>query len=99
MLSQYMVQYYRNIISLKGTKVRFTRDLQEIILKDAPELEEGSREPDKSDRFGESAITSPSFHCALQPATGSSNTPSAELWTCKSRVVRMQPNEYIKEAR
>ena len=36
-----MIQYYQNITSLEGTKVRFIRDLQEIILKEAPELEKG----------------------------------------------------------
>ena len=60
---------------------------------------ERSQDQENSDRFGESAITSPSFRCILQSVTGSSNTPRADIWTCRSRVVKMQPNEHIKEAK
>ena len=62
-----------------------------------PSWTKGSQEPDRIDRSRESTITSLSFHCVLQSATESFNTPSAKIWTCRSRVIRMQANEYVRK--
>ena len=58
-----MIQYYKNITSLKGTKVRFTRDLHRPKVGNALEQEGGTPEPTKSDRSGESAIKSSRICC------------------------------------
>jgi len=36
------------------------------------------------------------FCYALRSVTGTHRYPSFRIWTCKFRVLRMQPNEYIR---
>jgi len=99
-----------NITLLERARVQITRILQDIILEEAHEpkrnLESQIKEMDLEDHLIRSQASATFWswnflcsRCALWSATGSSLTSKLRNLDMQTRVVRMQPNKYFKEAK
>ena len=95
-----------NITSLEHAKARIRRDLQDKSGR-CSRAKKGSREPVKGNGSGESATKSLSFRqvLILGLATFSlhsdkqqrvPDTPGSGIWTCRFKVIRMPPSEYVR---